>query len=67
DPMYDTGMIPVGSPEMPPMGGENLGARRIPRGAASGGLSRADQAMGDVAGDRWTNRSPDLGRSTIPR
>ncbi|WP_245659736.1 murein biosynthesis integral membrane protein MurJ [Nocardia gamkensis] len=32
DPMYDTGMIPVGSPEMPPMGGENLGARRIPRG-----------------------------------
>ncbi|MGO4617345.1 murein biosynthesis integral membrane protein MurJ [Nocardia sp. 2YAB30] len=32
DPMYDTGMIPIGSPEMPPMGGENLGARRVPRG-----------------------------------
>ncbi|MFR9750241.1 hypothetical protein ACL02S_04290 [Nocardia sp. 004] len=40
-----------------------LGAAR----AASGGLNRADQAMGDVAGDRWANRSPDLGRSTIPR
>ncbi|MFI9511370.1 hypothetical protein [Nocardia sp. NPDC052566] len=35
--------------------------------AATSGLSRADQAMGDVAGDRWANRSPDLGRSTIPR
>ncbi|MGQ4597860.1 lipid II flippase MurJ [Nocardia sp. R6R-6] len=32
DPMYDTGMIPIGSPEMPPMGGENFGGRRIPRG-----------------------------------
>ncbi|MBF6463896.1 hypothetical protein IU427_01720 [Nocardia beijingensis] len=40
-----------------------IGAAR----AASGGLNRAEQAMGDVAGDRWTNRSPDLGRSTIPR
>ncbi|MGO4612890.1 hypothetical protein AB4305_02000 [Nocardia sp. 2YAB30] len=40
-----------------------IGAAR----AASGGLNRADQTMGDVAGDRWTNRSPDLGRSTIPR
>ncbi|WP_107653486.1 murein biosynthesis integral membrane protein MurJ [Nocardia suismassiliense] len=29
DPMYDTGMIPIGSPEMPPLGG---GARRTPRG-----------------------------------
>ncbi|MFI7004096.1 lipid II flippase MurJ [Nocardia sp. NPDC050175] len=32
DPMYDTGMIPIGSPEMPPLGGENLGSRRTPRG-----------------------------------
>ncbi|WP_194825160.1 hypothetical protein [Nocardia sp. XZ_19_231] len=35
--------------------------------AAAGSASRADQSMGDVAGDRWANRSPDLGRSTIPR
>jgi hypothetical protein len=35
--------------------------------AAGAGLSRADAAMGDIAGDRWANRSPDLGRSTIPR
>jgi hypothetical protein len=40
-----------------------IGAAR----AATSGLTRADQAMGDVAGDRWANRSPDLGRSTIPR
>ncbi|MBO0854491.1 MAG: hypothetical protein J2P18_12070, partial [Nocardia sp.] len=35
--------------------------------AAGAQLNRADDAMGDVAGDRWTNREPDLGRSTIPR
>jgi len=35
--------------------------------AATASLQRADAAMGDVAGDRWANRSPDLGRSTIPR
>ncbi|RJO68382.1 hypothetical protein D5S18_33785 [Nocardia panacis] len=35
--------------------------------AATSGMSRADQMMGDVAGDRWANRAPDLGRSTIPR
>ncbi len=29
DPMYDTGMIPIGSPEMPPLGG---GVKRTPRG-----------------------------------
>ncbi|MFD6159336.1 hypothetical protein ACFWF7_28910 [Nocardia sp. NPDC060256] len=40
-----------------------IGAAR----AATSSLNRADQAMGDVAGDRWANRSPDLGRSTIPR
>lgn len=40
-----------------------LGAAR----AATAPLNRADEAMGDVAGDRWANRSPDLGRSTIPR
>ncbi|GAA5054160.1 hypothetical protein [Nocardia callitridis] len=40
-----------------------IGAAR----AATSGMNRADETMGDVAGDRWTNRSPDLGRSTIPR
>jgi len=35
--------------------------------AATAPLQRANEAMGDVAGDRWANRSPDLGRSTIPR
>ncbi|MGV9676689.1 hypothetical protein ACWDSJ_15540 [Nocardia sp. NPDC003482] len=35
--------------------------------AAGAPLGRADDAMGDVAGDRWANRAPDLGRSTIPR
>ncbi|MBF6332078.1 hypothetical protein [Nocardia transvalensis] len=35
--------------------------------AAGASLSRGDAAMGDVAGDRWANRAPDLGRSTIPR
>ncbi|MGW5575649.1 hypothetical protein ACWEVD_31000, partial [Nocardia thailandica] len=35
--------------------------------AAAGGVQRADQSAGDLAGDRWTNRAPDLGRSTIPR
>lgn len=59
--------------------GEPSGAGGVPSGAsrvanrigaarsATAGMTRADQAMGDVAGDRWTNRSPDLGRSTIPR
>ncbi|WP_036527641.1 hypothetical protein [Nocardia sp. CNY236] len=62
-----------------PRASEPSGAAGVPSGAAraagrigaaraaSGGLNRADQAMGDVAGDRWTNRAPDLGRSTIPR
>lgn len=35
--------------------------------AAAGSAARADQSAGDLAGDRWANRSPDLGRSTIPR
>ncbi|MFF0497010.1 hypothetical protein ACFYU5_11435 [Nocardia aobensis] len=35
--------------------------------AAGAHLNRADEAMGDIAGDRWANRAPDLGRSTIPR
>ncbi|WP_245649618.1 conjugal transfer protein TraG N-terminal domain-containing protein [Nocardia shimofusensis] len=55
------------------------GSRGVPSGAATAagrvgaaraatsGMRRADDSMGDVAGDRWANRSPDLGRSTIPR
>ncbi|QIS13497.1 MULTISPECIES: hypothetical protein [Nocardia] len=64
----------------PPRASGPSGASGVPSGAASrvagrvsaaraatSGLSRADQIMGDVAGDRWANRAPDLGRSTIPR
>ncbi|MGV9617209.1 hypothetical protein [Nocardia xishanensis] len=40
-----------------------IGAAR----AAAGSMRNVDESMGDVAGDRWANRSPDLGRSTIPR
>ncbi|MFD3703245.1 hypothetical protein ACFWUP_08880 [Nocardia sp. NPDC058658] len=46
-----------------PAGARNVAAAR----QAANTTSRADQSMGDVAGDRWANRSPDLGRSTIPR
>ncbi|MGW4357096.1 hypothetical protein ACWELJ_33960 [Nocardia sp. NPDC004582] len=35
--------------------------------AATASLSKAESTAGDVAGDRWANRAPDLGRSTIPR
>ena len=70
------------APAPPPQGqrsGESQRSGGVPSGAsqvasrvgaarsASSGMTRADQAMGDLAGDRWTNRSPDLGRSTIPR
>lgn len=51
-----SGSVPSGA-------ARNMAAAR----AAAGGTTRADQAMGDVAGDRWANRAPDLGRSTIPR
>ncbi|MFD3744136.1 hypothetical protein [Nocardia sp. NPDC058633] len=68
-------------PAPPPRGGGGAPATTssgsVPQGAAArnvvaaraaaGSASRADQSMGDVAGDRWANRSPDLGRSTIPR
>lgn len=46
-----------------PAGARNVAAART----AANTTARADQSMGDVAGDRWANRSPDLGRSTIPR
>ncbi|MFC3435754.1 hypothetical protein ACFOS0_16455, partial [Nocardia seriolae] len=35
--------------------------------AATASLGKAEATAGDLAGDRWVNRSPDLGRSTIPR
>lgn len=50
-----------------PSGSATVAGRVASARAATAGLSRADQVMGDVAGDRWANRSPDLGRSTIPR
>jgi hypothetical protein len=50
-----------------PSGAANAAGRIGAARGATSGLTRADQAMGDVAGDRWANRSPDLGRSTIPR
>ncbi|MFJ4655599.1 hypothetical protein ACIP5Y_30335 [Nocardia sp. NPDC088792] len=50
-----------------PSGASRVANRVAQVRAATAGLSKADDAMGDVAGDRWTNRSPDLGRSTIPR
>ncbi|UGT63285.1 hypothetical protein [Nocardia asteroides] len=48
-------------------GASRVAGRVASARAATSGLNRADQAMGDMAGDRWANRSPDLGRSTIPR
>lgn len=62
-------------------GGGGGGAAAVPRGAQSGGSARvpgmamfagnvsngADRAAGNLAGDTWGNRAPDLGRSTIPR
>ncbi|MEV6657625.1 hypothetical protein [Nocardia fluminea] len=68
-------------PAPPPRGGgaapsPTTSSGSVPAGAArnvavartaANTTGRADQSMGDVAGDRWANRSPDLGRSTIPR
>ncbi|WP_330179834.1 hypothetical protein OHB26_25795 [Nocardia sp. NBC_01503] len=51
-----------------PSGAARTAANRVAQvRAATASLNRADDAAGDLAGDRWTNRSPDLGRSTIPR
>ncbi len=62
----DRAAAPSGSGGVP--SGASRAASRISAArAATSGMSRADAAMGDVAGDRWANRSPDLGRSTIPR
>lgn len=56
-----------GSPGGVPSGASRVANRIGAARSATTGMTRADQAMGDVAGDGWTNRSPDLGRSTIPR
>ncbi|MFI9507516.1 murein biosynthesis integral membrane protein MurJ [Nocardia sp. NPDC052566] len=60
DPMYDTGMLPVAAPVLPPMGGENLGARRIPRGpklipgaSVAGGRYRLLAGHGGARGLRF--------------
>ncbi|MBF6209469.1 hypothetical protein IU469_19230 [Nocardia puris] len=50
-----------------PSGASRAAGRAGAAQAATTPLRNADQSMGDVAGDRWANRSPDLGRSTIPR
>lgn len=55
-PASSSGSVPAGA-------ARNVAAAR----SAANTTARADQSMGDVAGDRWSNRSPDLGRSTIPR
>ncbi|MET7769038.1 hypothetical protein [Nocardia sp. NPDC005366] len=68
-----------GTGGLPPRASGGQGQAGVPSGAsraagrigaaraATTGLNRADETMGDLAGDRWANRSPDLGRSTIPR
>ncbi len=58
--------VPQGGSGVPSGASRAAGALGVAR-AATAPLNRADEAMGDVAGDRWANRSPDLGRSTIPR
>ncbi|MEU4809276.1 hypothetical protein AB0H20_08735 [Nocardia fluminea] len=55
-PTPSSGSVPAGA-------ARNVAVART----AANTTGRADQSMGDVAGDRWANRSPDLGRSTIPR
>ncbi|MRH87308.1 hypothetical protein GFY24_07500 [Nocardia sp. SYP-A9097] len=57
-----------GSSAAVPSGAARSAANRVAQvRAATASLNRADAAAGDLAGDRWANRSPDLGRSTIPR
>ncbi|QLY29112.1 hypothetical protein [Nocardia huaxiensis] len=50
-----------------PSGAARAANRAAQVRAATSSLNRADEKMGDLAGDTWANRSPDLGRSTIPR
>ncbi|MFB7716523.1 hypothetical protein ACFVUS_08550 [Nocardia sp. NPDC058058] len=51
-----------------PSGAARSAANRVAQvRAATASLNKADAAAGDLAGDRWANRAPDLGRSTIPR
>ncbi|MEV0107509.1 hypothetical protein AB0H42_14340 [Nocardia sp. NPDC050799] len=56
-----------GSPGGVPSGASRVANRMGATRAATAGMTRADQAMGDVAGDNWRNRNPDFGRNTIPR
>ncbi|MFE3192866.1 hypothetical protein ACFXHA_27915 [Nocardia sp. NPDC059240] len=50
-----------------PSGASRVANRVSQVRAATASLGKAENTAGDVAGDRWVNRSPDLGRSTIPR
>ncbi|MVU77816.1 hypothetical protein GPX89_11240 [Nocardia sp. ET3-3] len=50
-----------------PSGASRVANRVAQVRAATASLGKAENTAGDVAGDRWVNRSPDLGRSTIPR
>lgn len=57
------GAVPSGAPS----GASRVANRVAQVRAATASLGKAENTAGDVAGDRWVNRSPDLGRSTIPR
>ncbi|MFE2955269.1 hypothetical protein [Nocardia tengchongensis] len=50
-----------------PSGASAVANRVAQARAATASLNKAESTAGDLAGDRWANRSPDLGRSTIPR
>lgn len=50
-----------------PSGSSRAANRMNAAQAANAGLRQAEEHMGDTAGDRWSNRSPDLGGNTIPR
>ncbi|WP_405493425.1 hypothetical protein [Nocardia sp. NBC_00511] len=50
-----------------PSGASRVANRVAQVRAATASLGRAENQAGDLAGDSWANRSPDLGRSTIPR
>ncbi|MTE14975.1 hypothetical protein [Nocardia aurantiaca] len=50
-----------------PSGASRVANRVAQVRAATASLGKAEATAGDLAGDTWANRSPDLGRSTIPR
>lgn len=57
-----------GSRPAVPSGATNVATRIGAAQAVAGNLGKAGRVAEDhMAGDQWVNRSPDLGRSTIPR